>query len=180
MKRILPVVFLMGASVAAANMLPPPPPKLVVEMHLIDAKGAKAAIGIVTITPNPMGLTLTPNLKGLPPGSRGFHIHENGDCGPGDKDGVMAAGMAAGGHFDPEKTGKHKGPGSTGHKGDLPVLLVAADGTAKTPVSVNWLLMQEVSGRSIVIHAGGDNFSDTPAPLGGGGARIACGVIPVK
>jgi Cu-Zn family superoxide dismutase len=28
-----------------------------------------------------------------------------------------------------------------------------------------------------MIHEGGDNYSDEPAPLGGGGARIACGVI---
>ncbi len=29
-----------------------------------------------------------------------------------------------------------------------------------------------------MIHAGGDNYSDTPEKLGGGGARVACGVIP--
>ena len=29
-----------------------------------------------------------------------------------------------------------------------------------------------------MIHEGGDNYSDTPKPLGGGGARMACGVIP--
>ena len=28
-----------------------------------------------------------------------------------------------------------------------------------------------------MIHAGGDNYSDLPKPLGGGGDRIACGVI---
>jgi superoxide dismutase, Cu-Zn family len=28
-----------------------------------------------------------------------------------------------------------------------------------------------------MIHAGGDNYADQPQPLGGGGARIACGVI---
>jgi Cu-Zn family superoxide dismutase len=28
-----------------------------------------------------------------------------------------------------------------------------------------------------MIHAGSDNYSDSPKPLGGGGARIACGVI---
>jgi len=28
-----------------------------------------------------------------------------------------------------------------------------------------------------MIHAGGDNMSDKPEPLGGGGARYACGVI---
>ena len=28
-----------------------------------------------------------------------------------------------------------------------------------------------------VIHEGADNFSDQPKPLGGGGARIACGEV---
>jgi Cu-Zn family superoxide dismutase len=29
-----------------------------------------------------------------------------------------------------------------------------------------------------MVHAGGDNHDDHPMPLGGGGARFACGVIP--
>jgi len=32
-------------------------------------------------------------------------------------------------------------------------------------------------GHALMVHAGGDNHDDHPAPLGGGGARIACGVI---
>jgi Cu-Zn family superoxide dismutase len=32
-------------------------------------------------------------------------------------------------------------------------------------------------GNELVIHIGGDNYSDQPQPLGGGGARIACGAI---
>jgi len=28
-----------------------------------------------------------------------------------------------------------------------------------------------------MVHAEGDNHADHPAPLGGGGARMACGVI---
>ena len=32
--------------------------------------------------------------------------------------------------------------------------------------------------RMIMIHAGGDNDSDLPAKLGGGGTRIACGEVP--
>jgi Cu-Zn family superoxide dismutase len=28
-----------------------------------------------------------------------------------------------------------------------------------------------------MVHAGGDNHADHPAPLGGGGPRIVCGVI---
>ncbi len=40
------------------------------------------------------------------------------------------------------------------------------------------LKMEELKGRSLMIGAGGDNYSDLPEKGGGGGARIACGVIP--
>ncbi len=36
--------------------------------------------------------------------------------------------------------------------------------------------MTDLAGRSVMVHAGGDNHADHPAPLGGG-ARMACGVI---
>jgi Cu-Zn family superoxide dismutase len=67
--------------------------------------------------------------------------------------------------------------GSGGHAGDLPVLTVAADGTATETVHALRLSVSSVRGRAVVIHEGGDNFSDQPKPLGGGGARIACGVV---
>ncbi|NES46128.1 superoxide dismutase family protein, partial [Moorena sp. SIO2C4] len=35
----------------------------------------------------------------------------------------------------------------------------------------------DLKGHSLIIHAQGDNYSDIPKPLGGGGARVACGVI---
>jgi len=35
----------------------------------------------------------------------------------------------------------------------------------------------DIKGRSLMIHAGGDNYSDMPVSLGGGGARVACGVV---
>jgi Cu-Zn family superoxide dismutase len=84
--------------------------------------------------------------------------------------------MAAGGHYDPANTGKHLGPSGEGHKGDMPVLTVDASGKATKAVTTSHLTVADVKGRSIMIHAGGDNYSDQPAPLGGGGARIACGV----
>jgi superoxide dismutase, Cu-Zn family len=95
--------------------------------------------------------------------------------GPGPN-GQPAAGMAAGGHYDPANTGKHLGPHGEGHKGDMPVLTVDASGKATQAVVAPRLTVADVKGRSIMIHAGGDNYSDEPAPLGGGGARIACGV----
>jgi Cu-Zn family superoxide dismutase len=39
------------------------------------------------------------------------------------------------------------------------------------------LTVAEVQGHALMVHAGGDNYSDTPAPLSGGGARIACAVV---
>jgi superoxide dismutase, Cu-Zn family len=152
--------------------------QVTVSMFKIDANGIGPEIGTLTLSDSRGGLRIVPKLNGLPPGPHGFHVHENANCGPGMKDGKMQAGLAAGGHYDPNATGKHVGPtGSGGHAGDLPVLTVAADGTATETVHALRLSVNSVRGRSIVIHEGGDNFSDQPKPLGGGGGRIACGVV---
>jgi Cu-Zn family superoxide dismutase len=93
------------------------------------------------------------------------------------KEGKPVAALAAGGHYDPATTGKHEGPQGKGHLGDLPALTVGPDGKAVTPVTAPRLKMADVHGRSLMIHTGGDNYADQPAPLGGGGARVACGVV---
>ena len=92
------------------------------------------------------------------------------------KDGKMGAALAAGGHYNPHNIAHHGSP-TTGHLGDLPALVVNDKGFATTPVIAPRLKLSDIQGRAIMIHAGGDNYSDTPQPLGGGGARIACGVI---
>jgi Cu-Zn family superoxide dismutase len=139
--------------------------------------GIGAEIGTIKVQDTAYGALFTPSLRGLPPGLHGFHVHENGHCGPAEKDGQMTAGMAAGGHYDPAKTGKHLGPYGDGHVGDLPPLVVEADGSATLPVLAPRLKVKDLAARSLMIHAGGDNYSDEPKPLGGGGARIACGVV---
>jgi Cu-Zn family superoxide dismutase len=147
-------------------------------INSISATGVGAPLGTVIFTDSATGLVITPKLSGLPPGEHGFHIHEKGDCGPGMNQGKPASGFAAGGHYDPAHTKKHLGPLSTaGHRGDLPVLVVDSRGDATEAVTAPHLTVAEIRGRSIMVHTGGDNYSDTPAPLGGGGARIACGVI---
>jgi Cu-Zn family superoxide dismutase len=122
------------------------------------------------------GTQFKPALKGLPAGERGFHVHEKPDCGPKEKDGKPAAGEAAGPHWDPDKHAKHAGPKGKGHRGDLPVLVVAADGSATKAVTAPAIRLADLSGKSLMIHAGGDTYSEPP-PSGGGGERIACGVI---
>jgi Cu-Zn family superoxide dismutase len=59
----------------------------------------------------------------------------------------------------------------------LPALKVAADGSTGGSMVAPRLKVADLKKRSLVIHAGGDNYSDQPAPLGGGGARIACGMF---
>lgn len=126
------------------------------------------AIGEVTFTDTPYGLLITPNLTHLNAGLHGFHLHQHPDCGD--------HAMNAGGHFDPAKTNSHLGPYAKGHLGDLPVLYVTADGKANTPVLAPRLKLNDLNGLTLMVHAGGDNYSNTPA-LGGGGAREACGII---
>lgn len=148
-----------------------------VTMNLIDEQGVGRSIGTVALSEGPDGLVLTPKLTDLTPGLHGFHIHQNPDCAADTKDGKVVPGLAAGGHYDPEGTGKHEGFAGRGHLGDLPALSVGADGRATTAMTAPKLKLSDVRNRSLMIHAGGDNYADQPAPLGGGGARIACGVI---
>jgi Cu-Zn family superoxide dismutase len=150
---------------------------VVVKMNIVDAEGGSKAVGTITATNSGYGLILKPALTGLPPGLHGFHVHEKPSCAPGMKDGKMEAAHTAGGHLDPASTGRHEGPYGQGHLGDLPALYVAPDGKADYPVLAPRLKTSDLQGHSIMIHAGGDNHADHPAPLGGGGARIACGIV---
>jgi Cu-Zn family superoxide dismutase len=149
-----------------------------VTIHQISPQGVGASIGTVTLEDSPEGLLIKPNLNDLQPGEHGFHLHENPTCAPGEENGTTAAGIASGGHFDPAHNEQHRGPTATdGHKGDLPALDVAGDGTATEPVVAPHVTVADISGRALVIHQNGDNYSDQPTKLGGGGAKIACGVI---
>ncbi|PJG84418.1 superoxide dismutase family protein [Conservatibacter flavescens] len=156
-----------------------PVEKIVVQVQQLDPEKGNKDVGTVEITESAYGLVFTPNLQGLTSGVHGFHIHQNPSCEPKEKDGKLTAGLAAGGHWDPKETKAHGFPWSDqAHLGDLPVLVVLEDGTATTPVLAPRLQkLADVKERALMIHAGGDNHSDHPTALGGGGARMACGVI---
>ena len=142
---------------------------VVIPMYLVTKHDNNKYIGSVTAEQTQYGLLLTPNLSHLSPGPHGFHLHQNPSCADN--------GLAAGGHFDPQNTGKHLGPYGVGHLGDLPVLIVDKQGKATVPELAPRLNIKDLSGHALMIHAEGDNYSDTPKALGGGGARVACGVI---
>lgn len=142
-----------------------------IPMYLTVKTGSGSSIGYVLAKQTSYGVLFTPHLHGLPAGVHGFHIHQNPVCSD--------TGMGAGGHLDPENTGKHLGPyNDQGHLGDLPVLIVNNQGVADIPILAPRLKLSDIEKHSLMIHQGGDNYSDEPQPLGGGGPRIACGIIP--
>ena len=150
--------------------------QVTVDINRITDTGVGDKIGTIEVSETKSGVSFKVAVTGLPKGQRGFHVHEKGDCGPAMKDGKMTAGIAAGEHFDPEAKKSHKGPKGAGHKGDLPLLKAADKGINQT-VTAPRLKLSDVHGRALMIHEGGDNYSDTPEN-GGGKGRVACGVVP--
>lgn len=137
-------------------------------LYFTDKDKHSQALGRVMFTETPYGLLIQPELSGLTPGLHGFHLHQHPDCGD--------MGNHAGGHFDPQNTQSHQGPYGKGHLGDLPVLYVDSHGKANLTTLAPRLQLRDLKGLTLMVHADGDNYSDHP-PLGGGGARVACGVI---
>lgn len=155
----------MGAPQTRADQLP---------ISLFDGEGRQ--IGIVILTADSTGLDLHFDVEGLAPGAHGVHLHSTGRCERPDF-------LTAGPHLD---DGEHRhgrenpaGP----HYGDLPDLVVGADGTA----NVTLRLIARPGGRfttrpifngdgsAIIIHAGPDDQRTDPS--GGSGARLACGIV---
>ena len=145
-------------------------------MKLLD--GNQPA-GTVTVSETRYGLVFTPQPDGIKPGLHGFHIHEQPSCAAGEKDGKTVLGLGAGGHWDPHETNRHGQPWEDDtHLGNLPALHAGNDGKATLLVLAPRLkTLDEIKGHSLIIHVGGDNYAEHPAPPGGGGARLACGII---
>ncbi|HHX8301388.1 TPA: superoxide dismutase family protein [Vibrio diabolicus] len=166
---------LLCISVASALVAAPNALAKTVEMTALNTN---ESAGTIEISQSDYGVVFTPQLSGLSAGMHGFHVHTNPSCDSIEKDDKIVLGGAAGGHYDPNNTGKHGYPWTDdNHLGDLPPLYVDMDGNANQPVVAPRLKLSDLKGRALMIHAGGDNHSDHPAKLGGGGARVVCGVI---
>lgn len=166
------VISLMVGSVQAAE-------KTIEVHHLntdVNTHGIGEKSGTITFEDTKNGLKIKTHLQGLSAGPHGFHVHENPSCEGAEKEGKYQAGIGAGDHLDPQHTGKHLGPYKKGHLGDLPVLVANKKGEVNVEKIAPHLTVAEIENHSVIIHKGGDNYSDNPK-MGGGGDRIACGVI---
>ena len=152
-----------------------------VAMHPLGPGGVGPRIGFLLLRDTDAGLEVKPALPdlrpfGVGPGAHGLHVHEHGKLEPGrGKDGLVA-GLAAGDHFDPAQTRSHQGPFGAGHLGDLPRVEVGADGVPRSTVVAPRVRLEQVMGRSLILHEGPDNYTDDP-PNGGGARRAIGGVI---
>lgn len=139
---------------------------------------AGAVIGSATLANAPKGVLMRVELKGVPAGWHGLHFHEKGDCSKSDF-------TSAGPHVHGGPTAVHGllNPAAN-EAGDLPNIFVGADGAANAEIFTTFVSLGGVDGRqdltdkdgsALVIHANADDH--TTQPIGGAGARIACGVI---
>lgn len=173
MKKILLTLFLLSSACCLSQK------SVTSDIYLLSLTNPPQKIGTVKITDTLEGLLFDVNVNHIPAGEHGFHIHENASCAPLYlQDGTVSLAGMAGAHYDPKKTNHHLGPTGAGHKGDLPYLIADQNGKIKTKFYQPNLTFDEVKNRTLVIHQCGDNYQDTPLPLGGGAGRIACGVIP--
>lgn len=144
---------------------------------------AGADVGSASVSAAPDGgVRLIVDAKGLAPGRHGIHVHAVGRC-----DGATPTPFSsAGGHFNPGGREHGRLNPNGWHAGDLPNLVVAADGTGSLDVVVDSLTISDGpkalfdgDGSAIVIHANEDDERTDNGPSGPGnsGARVACGVF---
>ena len=133
-------------------------------------------IGTIDVTEGTKGVVLNVSLRNLPAGTHGFHIHNVGDCS--DHDAFKMSGSHIKNEGDAHGFLNENGP----EAGDLPNLVVPDNGMLKAEfyapdleVNGEGLALLDDNGSAFVIHAEPDDY--TTQPIGGAGARIACGVI---
>ena len=169
-KHLFTFTILSLTAIGTAHAQPPS-----IQSDLVNNKGAM--IGTVDITKATNGVILTLKAKDLPPGAKGMHFHETGNCDDhqhfkNSKGHIMPTGKPHGFfHAD--------GP----HEGNLPNLIVHDDGTAHVELYSNLVqfnkgdaALMDGDGSALIIHTNQDDH--ITQPIGGSGARIACAVIP--
>ncbi len=140
---------------------------------LLNAQGD--TVGTAVLRETGEGVQIALSVRGLPPGEKGFHVHQVGRCDAPTFE-------SAGPHFAPQGR-QHGFENPAGpHAGDLRNVNVGSDGTAQQEFTAENLTLADgpnslfdADGTSLVIHAQPDDYRTDPS--GNSGDRIACGVI---
>lgn len=142
---------------------------------LINPDGQETGEAQLTETPS-HGVLIRLRAEGLEPGAHGFHIHETGECTAPDF-------SSAGGHYAPRGNAHGLLHPDGMHAGDLLNLNVPGSGTVVTERLATGVTLEpgaegsllDGDGSALVIHADSDDYQSQPS--GGGGPKVACGVI---
>ena len=121
----------------------------------------QTAYGVLTVAqvsglPNPGGMCDSPIF--------GFHIHEGASCTGNGEDPFLNTGS----HYNPRRCPHPY------HAGDLPPLFGVA-GNAFSAFLSDRFTVEEIVGKTVLIHSHPDDFTTQPA--GNSGIKIACGEI---
>ena len=146
------------------------------EATLIGASGQ--TLGRAVLTQGTTGLLIRVEAEGLSPGWHGIHIHATGEC--------EAPFTSAGGHINHADQARPHGllnPGGP-DDGDLPNIYADEQGRVRAEIFTTrariaaegpgqWLW--DADGSALVIHENADDH--LTQPIGGAGARVACGIM---
>lgn len=161
------------AACARTRTAPAPAAPLPATAELRDGQGR--VVGTARALQDTAGVRITVEVRGMPPGPHGIHLHAVGTCTPPDF-------ASAGPHFNPAgmRHGLENPEGA--HAGDFPNLDVAADGTgsavfvnARVTLGVGLHSLFDADGTALVVHAAPDDQRTDPS--GASGGRLACGIF---
>lgn len=162
---------------------PPIPKTLHAGVATIEARSGSQVAGTVTFTEriwrysgkDNLVVDVNYNITGLTPGdTRGFHIHEIGDCSAPDA-------KSAGSHFNPGRHAHGPAENPLSHAGDLGNITANPAGRAEgelrglSKFSLQPTRTNNVLGRAVIVHGGQDDLVSQPS--GNAGPRVGCGVI---
>ena len=166
-----PAIAVLFATVVAAG---PAGPRHA-DGTFIDASGSE--IGSIHLTQDAQGIVhVNVQVQGLSAGLHGIHIHSVASC-------TAPSFASAGGHYNPFVRQHGLENPSGPHAGDLPNLVVDADGhgrlqakTDRVTLSPGVATLLDGDGSAFIIHANPDD-QVTDVGNGGSGPRIACAVV---
>jgi Cu-Zn family superoxide dismutase len=178
------VILLLAFAAAALLGTGPVSAKDRAEARALLRNSAGGPVGVAKLTEEKGKVLVRVTVHDLAPGFHGFHVHAVGSC-------LAPSFLSAGGHFNPG------GEAHGSHAGDLPILLVNADGTGEARFRTDRFEVSELfdsDGSAIIVHANADNYANIPTryhshtentfgpdsatlTTGDSGGRVACGVV---
>ena len=173
------LAFLAALSAAVFPLHAADPQSVDATAELIDNDGH--VVGTAELRQGPAGVLVELEIDGLESGWKAIHIHQTGTCADAEE-----GFQDSGGHLNPEGAShgflNPDGPDA----GDLPNVHVSAHGTARVElfnerVSLDGSREADLlagDGTALVMHEDPDDHETQP--IGGAGARVACGVVEAQ